>query len=222
MTSYPQLDVALTDLGASNDRCRQALYYCDVTFMRPERRALRQDIQVSTYVFTGAAIEAFARNMVSGLADEINAQQIPLSDLALNLLSISHGGHLLALQDLRGLKMWRKRVELLTEAASQNVATLPGDYMPLDGRTIRPEHMETIWMVFGFSGDALPNARTGLALKMVADYRNLVAHGEADTSTVAGLQSIDDMLRLLERIDGLGIHFYDAAVDYLNKQLYLR
>lgn len=222
MSSYPQLDRALTDLGASNDRCRQALYYCDITFMRPEKRALRHDIQASIYVYTAAAVEAFTRTVVSGVADEINARQIPLATLAFNLFAISHGNHLSSLQDVRGLKMWRRRAELLNDAASSNQAILPTDYMPLDGRTIRPEHLETIWTVFGFSGNPLPDPRTGLALKTVADCRNLVAHGEEQPSTVAGLHSVDDMLRLLERIDGLAIHLYDAAVDYLSRQLYLR
>lgn len=222
MSNYPLLDQALSDLGDANDRCRQDLYYCDVTFLRTDRRSLRQDIQASVYVLLGAAIEKFTNQMVNAVADEITAQNIPYCDLSLNLLSISIGGPFLALQDVRGLKMWRKRVELLSHAQSQQVATLSSAHMPLDGRTIRPDHYEIIWMVFGFAGSSLPDARTGLALKMIADYRNLVAHGDEDPATVAGLQSVEALLRLIDQIDSLGVHIYDSAIDYLDARRYLR
>ncbi|MBX7450103.1 hypothetical protein GR927_19120 [Mycolicibacterium sp. 3033] len=222
MSNYPSLDRALTDLGNKADRCRQDLYYCDVTLSRPERRALKQDVQASTYVLLGAAIEQFTRSLVNAVMDEISAQAIPHSDLALNLLAISIGGPFLALQDVRGLKMWRKRIELLEHAESQQVATLPNDHMPLDGKTIRPDHYDVIWLVFGFAGPSLPDPRTGLALKMIADYRNLVAHGDEDTATVAGLLPVDAVLRLIDQIDGLGVHVYDAAVDFLDNRRYLR
>lgn len=222
MSNYPPLDRALTDLGDKNDRCRQDLYYCDVSFMRPERRALRQDIQASVYVLLGAAIEAFTRTIVNTVVDEITSQALKYSDLAFNLLAISIGGPFLALQDVRGLKMWRKRIELLSHAESQQVAALPNDFVPLDGKTIRPDHYEVIWLVFGFDGLSLPDPRTGLALKMIADYRNLVAHGEEGTATVAGLQPVDAVLRLIDQVDSLAVHVYDAAVDYLDNRRYLR
>ena len=174
------------------------------------------------YVLVGAAIERFVISVVNGIIEEINAQQVKYSDLAFRLIAICSGGLLTSLQDVRGLKMWDRRVEALSVVDSSETAQLSTEHVPLDGRTIRPAHFATIWNVFGLPGASLPDPRTGLALQTVADNRNKVAHAEEDIASIAGMQAVDDMLRLLDQVDGLAIHVYDAAVDYLDNRSYLR
>lgn len=222
MSAYPLLDAALEQLGDSTSRSKQTLYYCDVDFMRASRRTLRQDMKASVYVLLGAAIERFVVQLINGVIEEINAQQVTYRDLSYCLMAISSGGPLSSLQDVRGLKMWDRRVEAISLADSTRNAELSTEHVPLDGRTIRPAHFTTIWNVFGFRGPSLPDPRTGLALQTVAENRNKVAHGQDDVEVVAGMLAIDDMVRLLDQVDGLAVHVYDAAVDYLDGGLYLR
>jgi hypothetical protein len=96
------------------------------------------------------------------------------------------------------------------------------EYIPLDGRTIRLDHLETIWEVFGLPGNSIPSPLHALALRDLADARNKVAHGEERASTVAGGKSVTDTLRLYGKVEEVITHFWDAATDYLSKQGYKR
>lgn len=222
MSAYPFLDAALEELGAASTRSRQALYYCDVDFMRASRRTLRQDLKASVYVLISAAIERFVLELINGVIEEINGRQVKYRELAYSLMAICSGGQFSSLQDVRGLKMWERRVEAIVLADSGDDAQLSTEHVPLDGRTIRPVHLATIWNVFGFRGAPLPDPRIGLALQTIADNRNKVAHGQEDIGSIAGNLAVNDMLGLLDQVDELAIHVYDAAVDYLDNSRYLR
>ncbi|MEE3848969.1 HEPN domain-containing protein [Gordonia sp. LSe1-13] len=219
---FLDLDEALSLAGNRVDRVRQSLYYCDVEFSRKSRHLMRQDVHSSAYVLVAAAVEKFVNDVVEATITEINSRGLGCRDAIYSLFSITMGNEFLSLQDVRGLKMWEKRVEVLAAAESAAPLRLSSANIPLDGRTIRPAHLNTIWRVFGLSGGSLPDPRTGLALTTIADLRNLVAHGEEETATVAGMHSIDDTLRLLDRIDGLVVHFHAATEDYLSSRAYLR
>lgn len=222
MNVYVGLEQALSEAGERVDRSKQNLYYCDVDLRKHSRSSLRHDLQASVYVLLSAALERFLTTMMCSLMDEINSRNIRLCELRPTLFAVANGGHFLALQDVRGLKMWNKRNLLLAAYQSNEVAQLSSAHIPVDGGTIRFNHVETFWQIFGLQGSAMPDLRSKLALSTLADNRNLVAHGESSTSVVAGSQSIEDALRLVERIETLVLHIYSMSVDYLDDARYLR
>ena len=223
MATYPALDVALTQASARLDGARQNLYYCDVVALgKGTSRQLRHDIQAATYVYVAAACEAYLNQVLAATVIEINAANVQLQDLRLSLFAVTHGSYLSSLQDIRGLKMWARRADLFKDLGSQVSAHLDVAHLPLDGGTIRPTHLDTVWHVFGLPGASAPSPIHRLALSDVADNRNSVAHGQADAAQIAGQKSLPDMLRLLERVEECILHIHYKVGDYLSSKTYLR
>jgi hypothetical protein len=145
-----------------------------------------------------------------------------MADLRPSVLSLACADQHQALQEVRGLKMWRHRAGLLESVRSNDICNIGGNEIPLDGRTVRPEHLETIWQVFGFPGTPTVSPSNRLALKDVADARNELAHGDEDPRVVAGRKSRVDLLQIVERIDELMVNLWVQAEEYLDQRLYLR
>lgn len=220
--AYPNLDAALLKFSARCDRTRQDLHFCDLNSPQKGTRALRQNVHAASYVYLAAALEAFVKELLSALVDEINATSTSFSDLRLSLFSIAKGSDFLALQDVRGLKNWHRRIEILRHVAHLDPCLLSVEQLPVDGRTIRPEHFETIWMVFEFSGNSMPSPRHALALRDLANSRNSVAHGDEDAAVIAGQSAVSDTLMLLARTEELALHLYYTCEEYLDNCSYLR
>jgi hypothetical protein len=219
---YPAVDTALEQFGARLDRVRQDLYYCDVNFLNKRTRSLRRNIHAAGYVYASAALEAFVRETLTAILEEVNTSVQCLADLRLSLFALSKSTHLDALQDLRGLKMWRRRALVFEETMSTGSCDIELDRLPLDGRTLRPQHFEAIWTVFGMPPPSMPSPRATLALQDLAESRNLVAHGEQEADGVAGRKSISDTLALVERIEDVAVHLWESATKYLDDAGYRR
>lgn len=179
-------------------------------------------VHASSSVHLAAALERVTTDLVGGLLQEINARVSSLRELRLSLLALANAPKLDSLQEVRGLKMWNQRSDVFSSAGATSPCVLSDAILPLDGRTIRPEHFETIWHVFGLDGHPLPGPVHALALRTLANNRNAVAHGEEEPSVVAGRTSVDDTLRLLNRIEDVVTHLWDAGTDYLAAQNYRR
>jgi len=85
----------------------------------------------------------------------------------------------------------------------------------LDGRTIRSEHFECIWKVFGFPLPHHPSPKHGLALTDLADGRNNVAHGNVDPILFGRSKAAPDLIRIADLLDESLMHLYYAADTYL-------
>lgn len=179
-------------------------------------------MHAASYVYGAAALEKFMTESLSATVDQINAAQVPHKYLRLSLFAISCSSHFEALTDLRGLKKWERRVVVLDYINDTSHCSLDVSNLPLDGRTIRKKHFDTIWQVFGFPNSSLPDQRCGLALSNLADSRNDVAHGDEDPYVVAGQRSVTDTLKILDRVEDVVLHLYEQANLYLSNQLYLR
>ena len=118
--------------------------------------------------------------------------------------------------------MWLKRVEMLAGLDNKASCAFNPLYLPVDGKTLRPQHLEVIWAVFGFTTPPVPDPISRLALIDLADTRNKVAHGEEDPSVVAGQRSATEMLKLIDRIEDIVIHMWATISDYLTMKEYLR
>lgn len=219
---YPRVDQAVLEFSARIDSIRQDLYYCDVNFARGRAREVGRSIRASAYVYAAAAVEYVVSEFLAATLAEITATTVEMRKVRLSLFALSQAPLLDSLQQLRGLKMWVKRSEVFGDIDAQSMCAFDGTILPVDGKTIRPQHLEAIWLVFGFSTNALPDPRSRLALHELADARNDVAHGDVSPSVVGGRTSVTDMLRLLDRVENIVIDMWTAIYNYLTNKDYLR
>lgn len=96
------------------------------------------------------------------------------------------------------------------------------DSLPLDGRTLRANHFETMWAVFGFPRPVLPHPTHSLALADLAQGRNDVAHGLVDPVTFGRGKATPDVAKLIDRIEDVILHLLVTADAYLTSKLYQR
>jgi hypothetical protein len=222
LSKHRALEDVLVRCADRIDKARQILYYCDITIGQRSSQSARQVLHASTYVLCAAAIEAFVTESCAALVEEINSRNRSAGELRLSLLAIACAPHLESLQQLRGLKMWEKRARMFAEKAAETTCVLNPALPPLDGGTIRPAHLATIWLVFGLPNSPLPSPVHGLALTDLADSRNALAHGNADPAEISGRKSTSDLLKLLDRLDDVVLNVSDAMSVYLDSSAYLR
>jgi RiboL-PSP-HEPN len=220
--SYPRLDQAVLEFSARLDAVRQDLYYCDINFAKGRERELGRNVRAAAYVYVEAAIERATSDLLLAALAEISAATVEIRKVRLSLIALTQAPLFDSLQDVRGLKMWLKRVEMLTATEDQSSCAFDALFLPLDGRSIRPQNLEVIWAVFGFSSPPVPAPISRLALNDLADARNSVAHGEDSASRIAGQRSVTDMLKLIDRIEDIVIHMWSTISDYLTRKEYLR
>lgn len=219
---FPAVDAAVVEFGDSLNEVKQNLYYCDVTFRQSRLKEVRSSIHASSYVYAAAAVEKCINATLAAVIDEINSASLNHCDLRLSLFAMIEANRLESLQHVRGLKMWKRRREVFSTLHDSSVCGLSIEQLPLDGRTIRLDHLETIWEVFGLLGNSVPSPLHALALRDLADSRNKIAHGEERASMVAGSKSITDTLRMYEKIEDVITHFWGAFTDYLANERYRR
>ena len=222
VAAYPGLNAAIQAFDDSVGRVRQDLYYCDVSFAHARTRELRSSIHAAAYVYSSAALERFVNDLLVATINEISAATISLSKLKLSLFSILQAPHFESLQQVRGLKMWHKRAEVFSAIDHGASCLLSEEFLPLDGRTIRKDHLETIWKIFDLPGPSVPSPLHTVALNSLADARNRVTHGEEQPSVVAGENSITDTLKLLDKVYDIALHLWDTFVNYLSVKGYMR
>lgn len=203
-------------------RVQQDLYYCDVGAPNATTRELRVGVRAATYVYTAAALEAVVRECITGLLQELNTKSLDVNQLRLSLLAMIRSPDFDALKDSSGMRMWARRAATLESCQEQQQELFNLAIIPLDGRTIRAGHFESLWKIFGFQGDSVPSARHKLALKDLADARNDLAHGEVESREIAGRKDIASLLRLVSQIEDCALHLVATIDDYLTRGLYLR
>jgi hypothetical protein len=216
------LDVALERFGDRIGQIRQDLYYCDASFTSAATRGLRATIQAGAYVYLAAAMEAGVKELLVAVLAEVSAQINSTIELRPTLYAIWQAPQLHSLQDLRGLQMWMRRSQVFDATSAHRPRVLAAADLPLDGRTLKIDHFETVWNVFGFDGTPLPSPLHRLTLEDLNQSRNDVAHGEEDAVTVAGRKSIPDMLALINRLEQIMLHLWEAADRYLTRRGYRR
>jgi MAE_28990/MAE_18760-like HEPN len=220
--SYASIDRALNHFGERVDRLRQDLYYCDAARLSPIRRDLLLNIQAGTYVWLAAALESAVRDVLGAVLDHVNSAGISLAELRLSLFALIESPQFDSLQQVRGLRMWQSRAQVFKSVNSTSTCSLRPDALPLDGRTIKTQHLETIWHVFGFQGDSVPSPLHRLALRDLAEARNDIAHGQEDAGLIAGRKSVPDLLRFMDRIEEVATHIWMTTYDYLDRNAYKR
>jgi hypothetical protein len=120
------------------------------------------------------------------------------------------------------MKQWDKRVDVLLRTASTSLLVFPEAQLPIDQRTPRVEHFETVWSVYGFPGDPMPSPRHMLALQDLAEGRNDVAHGHIAVLTFGRRKAISDVTRIVQHVEEVAVHFASTLDIYLSRSLFLR
>ncbi|NRD54803.1 MAE_28990/MAE_18760 family HEPN-like nuclease [Corallococcus exiguus] len=218
------LDSAYDEFSRSIEQVRQHLMLVDSAVISSNltHREAIIGIRAASYIWVAAALEAYVNGLLSALLGEIETHKVAYKDLGFRLFAMSAATGFESLKDLSGLKSWRKRSEMLSSIESADEVSFGPRLIPLDGRTIKRDHFETIWDVFGFSGAALPGHSHKLALEDLAGTRNRLAHGETDPIVVGKSKTTPDMLNLIQRIDEVAMHLWTAADNYLAGSLFRR
>ena len=182
----------------------------------PRAEAAWAGQKAAVYVWLGACLEDFLKQFLVFLLREISAQRLKCRDVRVELLSVAAGALFTKLEALRRLRKWRDRVALLRQVVDATEVILPEAHLPLDGRTIEPEHLEIVWLVFALPGTPFPGAIQRMALLDVSRGRNQVAHGDMRPEDLGRSKTISDLRKLVGYVEDLVQHVYMCGTQYLD------
>jgi hypothetical protein len=215
------LDEALNELRA----IVQSLRWAEVAILAssPIQKRSAQIITSSSYVLIAAATENFFRKTLCTLIKDIRSSGALKREIKSSLHSIFGDHHLASFRDLRDYqKSWEKRIELFELPSSAVSLNDSPSEIPLDGKTIRPVHLEIIWQVFALPSKPFPNLQCRAALIDIADGRNEVAHGHISVSTFSMQKGTTDTIKKISRIEELLTHTSLQAIAYIGTTGYLK
>lgn len=209
-------DVAFNDLAERCDELRKQVNSADALSLSKQISTRYQAaiLRAGAYVWSAAALEAFVRNELDLLAESLSRLSVNVDDVRPSLRTILVGSEFDSLGQLRGLKAWLKRAELIDKATAKKPAVFTKGIHPLDRRTLKAAHFEAIWTVCGLQGSSLPSARHGLALSELARYRNELAHGHVDAIAFGRGKTTSDAIRAIDAVEDVAEHFH-VALDSL-------
>ncbi|HEU4973980.1 MAG TPA: hypothetical protein VFT50_02740 [Baekduia sp.] len=215
-------DTPLLEIGLRLDETRQFLAYLDNLRNHPRSAELARTSRAWAYVAIAAAFEEFVRAFTDEVTQHINRAGLPALSLKLGIVSLMNAGAFDAAAAGRNQAMWDRRLEVMRAAESAVVVPLLQGVRPLDGRTIRMRHLQTIWGTFEFPGSPVPGPLHALALKDLADGRNEVAHGNSDPVAFGRTKTYADVLRRIAQVEDIAVHMAAAAAAYVAQAGYRR
>jgi hypothetical protein len=220
----PALESSYNVAAESMDNVRRDLSRADVLGLKTHQDDMDHSgrIRAWCYVWMAAILEAYVGGILAAVIGEINSKRVPCDRLRVSLLSLLCSSDLDSLQQVRGLKMWDRRVETMNRVRSSTHIPLDANVLPLDGLTLRRAHFATIWNEFGFGGQNLPSPLHVLALQDLADGRNAVAHGHVDPAGFGRRKATGDALRLATQVEDIIVNLAEAADEYLRTGGYMR
>ncbi|QJD66447.1 hypothetical protein HG421_01000 [Xanthomonas campestris pv. badrii] len=125
-------------------------------------------------------------------------------------LSVFYYDRISGISDGKALRRWEKVADLMGDLGGVGVG-LPVFKIPYDGRTVRPDHLDIAWRLFGLPGEVFPSPVHKQELNTLADRRNDVAHGAVTPESMGGLVSVGDLKRIVCRIDEIVEHCVVSA-----------
>lgn len=186
------------------------------------RRESFAQLRASCYVWLASALERFVHAFVEELIDEINNATLSAQDLRLSLFAVGCGAELSRLQDVRGLKMWKERARMFGLVEATTPWVLDAHQKPLDARTIEPDHLVTLWAVFGLSGNTVPHPRHELALIDLSRARNDLAHGAEEPVRFGRTKTNPDVQRTIDNVEDIVLHMIMSGTAYLASEGFRR
>jgi hypothetical protein len=190
-----------------------------------DRREQAARARAAAYVFTSAALERCLKDSLNAILGEINAQGVALKDLRPSLLALIASGDVDFIRTsgkTKALARFLRVAAMFDQVVDSRVCAFVAGLHPVDGRTLRAPHFETVWAVFGFSGPPLPNAKHALALADLATGRNEVAHGSIDPVSFGRAKATSDVTNLISQIEDIMQHLIGTADHYVTRSGYKR
>lgn len=184
-----------------------------------ERAALSK---ASAYIWLAAMLERLARDSLAASFREITTHQPSCRDLKLSLFALLCDGDFESVATKARGSSWERKVSLFEKTFDSSAVFLSDHVLPLDGKTIRAEHLDAIWLVLGIGGDSTPSPLHRIALKELADGRNDVAHGHLDPVLFGRQKATSDLVKMVNRVEDVVIHLLSALDDYIKNKRYVR
>jgi len=179
-------------------------------------------VRAWAYVWLAALLERIVRDALQATFREITQLAIPVKDLKFSLFSLLCDAEFASIADRSRSNSWEQKIAVFLRTSEAKPALLAENILPLDGRTIRGEHFETIWLVLGLSTPSVPSPLHRIALKDLADGRNEIAHGHMDPVTFGRSKATNDMLGIAKRVEEVIVHLLGSLDAYVDKKQYTR
>lgn len=193
---------------------------------------LGRELRAASIIAAMAEMEALLREMLVDIGAHINNSGTTISEIVPSLRPLALVGEFERFADMGRNKSntWYLRLSVTQLEGSAEVAKFPklrtsGPQPPLDGSTIKPDHISLIWQVLGMDlGDLLGGARTVASLKKCNVLRNDIAHRNESIVEVfrgPGCRA-SDIIGYLGDISNLIVYIGLKWKEYIDTQAYLR
>jgi hypothetical protein len=155
------------------------------------------------------------------MSDAITATSLSLKEVRRSLLGLVFQSKILSASGT-SLKSHRLRSSIFTASEESSLCAFQPSSRPTDDRTIKSEHYDTLWDVFGLPGPALPSSTHIAIVNEIADYRNKLIHGRMPYKAFSKQKKAQDILDALTRIDEIILHVCTSVETYLSSAGYKR
>lgn len=185
-------------------------------------REMAATSKAAAYVWLAAILERIVRDSLQTTLREISVARRPFKEVRLSLFALACDAEFQSIADRSRGNSWQQRINAFLKTVDGSNATFSEEVLPTDGRTIRGEHFDIIWLVFGLVTPSLPTPLHRIALKDLADGRNLVAHGHEDRVTFGRKKASADLIRLSTQVDEIITHYLASLDSYVGLNAFLR
>ncbi|MGF3132784.1 MAE_28990/MAE_18760 family HEPN-like nuclease [Streptomyces albidoflavus] len=188
-----------------------------------------RDARALAIVCVMAEMESFTKYFIQETHAAINSSSVKIGDLRPSLRQLAAHAAFESLRELNDHgKLWERRKYATTLDSCAEPVELPVNRKqaqpPLDGKTLKPEHFNRLWEIYGIPGISFPFATWGASLQKLAMLRNDVAHGNIPYVEVfqqAGV-AVSDIERYVDDVVEFLIHLVDSWCLYLSGSGYLK
>lgn len=214
----------LTFVAREVSRIRSDIAHADASLISSSSPVQERGaaVRASAYVWLAALLERVVRDALQATLQEISLLAVPLHDLRLSLFSLLCDAEFTSIVDRSRSHSWEQKIAVLSRTSEATPALLARNVLPLDGRTIRAEHFDTIWLVLGLGAPSVPSPLHRIALKDLADGRNEIAHGHMDPVMFGRAKATSDVLRIATRVDEVILHLLTSLDAYVDRKMYVR
>lgn len=205
-------------------RIRQDIMHADVSVLTASLQVKERSavIRAHVYIWLAALLERIVRDAIRDSLRELSALGLPCNRFRASLFALLCHPEIMSVVDRNRQTGWAVRVGLFDRVLADVPAMFSEDILPLDGRTLRGEHFDNIWIVLGLPGHSLPGPQHRAALKDLAEGRNEVAHGHLDPVFFGKAKATADLIGLAVRVDEIITHLLSALDEYIGKRQYAR
>lgn len=192
----------------------------------------KREARGSAIVCAMAELEALVGGVLGHVNEQINLSGTTVGLLRPSLRPLAAHRELTSLAALSDAeKVWRQRQVVTCLDISDDLALLPivvgnvgrEPQPPLDGRTLKPHHLQRVAAVYGIAIEAIIHTHETLSLKKLSDARNDIAHGNMPFHAVFARAGFlpDDIRSDLDAFDEIGYRLVLEFDKYLTAKAYV-